>query len=184
MKTIKTEVKSKVYEMSIIGLMAAIMCIFGPLSIPIGLVPISLTNLIIFVSLYVLGMKKGTTALVIYLLVGLAGLPVFSDFSGGPSKLLGPTGGYLIGFIFMALIAGYFIDRYSSYRMTILGMVLATGILYIFGSLWLAYQTNMAFTSALAVGVIPFIAGDFLKIIISVYLGSRIRDQLIRAKLI
>jgi biotin transport system substrate-specific component len=60
----------------------------------------------------VLGMKKGTIAVLLYLLIGLAGVPVFSGFTAGPAKLFGPTGGYLIGFILMALISGYFIDKF------------------------------------------------------------------------
>lgn len=177
--------KPKIYEMAIVGLMAAIMCILGPLSIPIGLIPISPTNLVIFISLYALGMKKGTRALIIYLLVGFAGVPVFSGFSAGPSKLLGPTGGYLIGFIFMALIAGFFIDRFfNNWYLGILGMLLGTGILYIFGSLWLAYQANISIKAALTIGVIPFLVGDFFKIIISAYLGRKIRMQLIKVNLI
>ena len=97
--------KPGIYQMAIIGVMTAIICILGPLSIPIGLVPVSLTNLAILFALYVLGMKKGTLSCILYLLIGLIGLPVFSGFSSGPGKLLGPTGGYLIGFIFMALIS-------------------------------------------------------------------------------
>ena len=94
--------------MVMISLMAAVICILGPLSlaIPISPVPISLTNLAVYFTIYVLGTKKGTISYLIYLLIGLIGIPVFSGFTGGPAKLLGPTGGYLIGFIFMALLSG------------------------------------------------------------------------------
>ena len=124
------EKKSNVYKMAIIGVMAAITCILGPLSIPIGLVPISFTNLVIYIALYTLGMKKGTISYIIYMLIGFIGLPVFSNFSGGPSKLLGPTGGYIIGFIFMALIAGFFIDYFfEKWYLCFIGMVLGTVVL-------------------------------------------------------
>ena len=105
--------KIKTATLALIGLMAAITCIMGPFSIPLpfNLVPISLTNLVIYFTMYILGMKKGTISYCIYLLIGLVGLPVFSAFTGGPGKLLGPTGGYLIGFIFLALISGFFIDK-------------------------------------------------------------------------
>ncbi len=73
---------------------------------PIGPVPISLTNLVIYFSLYVLGGQRATITYIVYLLLGLVGLPVFSGFEGGPGKLAGPTGGYLIGFIFMAIVCG------------------------------------------------------------------------------
>lgn len=181
----QTTIKSrKAYQMVSIALMAALLCILGPLSIPIGLIPIAFTNLAIYISLYVLGGKKGTLSTIIYLLVGLAGLPVFSGFSGGPAKLLGPTGGYLIGYIFMALIAGYFIDHsYNKKSLAILGMIIGTGILYIIGTLWLAYQANITISAALAAGVIPFIPGDLAKILISAYIGPLIRNRLIKEDL-
>ena len=89
------------FQMTLIAVMAAITCILGPLSIPIPIspVPISLTNLAIYLTVCLLGWKFGTISYLIYLLIGIAGLPVFSGFSSGFAKLLGPTGGYLIGFI-------------------------------------------------------------------------------------
>ena len=104
--------RSKTYEITITALMTAVTCILAPMSIPIGPVPISFTNLAIYLSLYLLGWKRGTISYLIYLLIGLVGLPVFSGFTGGPAKLAGPTGGYIIGFIVMAIIASaYRYDR-------------------------------------------------------------------------
>jgi biotin transport system substrate-specific component len=176
--------KSNIYQMAIIAVMAAVICILGPLSIPIGLVPISFTNLAIYFVLYTLGMKKGTFSYIIYMLIGFAGLPVFSNFSSGPSKVLGPTGGYLIGFIFMALIAGFFIDKFfDKWYLCFAGMVLGTVVCYIFGSVWLSYQANISASRALAVGVIPFIPGDLAKILIASLIGPEIRKRLIKANL-
>ena len=81
------------YAITVTALMTAVTCILAPLSIPIGPVPISLTNLAIYISLYLLGWKRGTISYLIYLLIGLVGIPVFSGFTGGPAKLAGPTGG-------------------------------------------------------------------------------------------
>ena len=92
------------YAMAVTALMTAVTCILAPLSIPIGPVPISLTNFAIYLSLYLLDWKKGTVSYILYLLLGLVGLPVFSGFTGGIGKLAGPTGGYIIGFIPMAII--------------------------------------------------------------------------------
>ena len=184
MQKINTTNKPKVYQMVSIGVMTAILCILGPLSIPIGVVPIAFTNLAIYVTLYTLGMKKGTLSLIIYLLIGFAGMPVFSGFAGGPSKLLGPTGGYLIGFIFMALIAGFFIDKFiDKWYLCIVGMILGTAVYYFFGTVWLAYQANITASAALAAGVIPFIAGDLAKIIVTAFVGPKIRNGLIKANL-
>ena len=131
-------------QLTLIGVMAAVTCILGPLSLPIGIVPISLTNLVIYFAVYVLGGKRGTLSYIVYLFIGLVGLPVFSGFSGGFPKLFGPTGGYLIGFIFMAFISGIFIDKFSNkIYMCFLGMVLGTIVTYIFGTAWLAYEAHI-----------------------------------------
>lgn len=81
---------TKTKELTLIGLMAALTCIAGPLSLPLPFspVPISLTNLAIYFSVYILGMKRGTISYLVYLLLGLVGLPVFSAFTSGPAKLL------------------------------------------------------------------------------------------------
>lgn len=172
--------------MALIALMAAVTCVLGPLSltIPVSPVPISLTNLAVYFTVYVLGMKRGTISYFVYLLIGLVGLPVFSSFSGGAGKLFGPTGGYLIGFIFMALICGFFIEKWpSKLYLHFAGMVLGTAVCYLFGTVWLAYQGNMGFYTALAAGVIPFLPGDLVKIIIALLAGPVIRKQLKRAGL-
>lgn len=176
--------KLNVSQIAVIGVMAAVTCILGPFSIPIGVVPISFTNLAIYLAVYALGCKKGTISYLIYLLIGFIGVPVFSAFSSGPAKLFGPTGGYLIGFIFMALICGLFIDKFAGkYYMHFLGMIIGTVVCYAFGTVWLAYQAGMSFPAALAAGVIPFIPGDLIKIVIAVIAGPQIRKQLVKAQL-
>lgn len=178
--------KTKTKTMALIGVMAAVTCILGPLSlaIPVSPVPISLTNLAVYFAIYVLGMKRGTISYCIYLLLGLVGLPVFAAFTAGAGKLFGPTGGYLIGFIFMALICGFFIEKWEKkLYMHFIGMVLGTAVCYVFGTAWLAYTAHMGFAAALAAGVIPFIPGDLAKIIIALIAGPVIRKQLKRAGL-
>ena len=126
-----------VQTMSLIGLMTALTCVLGPLAIPLPFspVPISFTNLAVYLAVYVLGMKAGAVSYLVYLLLGMAGLPVFSGFTGGFGKLAGPTGGYLIGFIFMAVISGFFIDHFPGKKLFhAAGMVLGTGVCYLFGT--------------------------------------------------
>ncbi|MGI6345208.1 MAG: biotin transporter BioY [Bacillota bacterium] len=176
--------RSKLYRMAVVGLMAAVMCLLGPWSIPIGVVPISFTNLVIYLAVYALGRKKSTISCVIYLLIGLIGLPVFSNFTGGASKLLGPTGGYLLGFAFMAWIAGSFIDRFlNQWVLCFTGLVLGTAVCYALGTVWLAHQAGLSARAALAAGVIPFIPGDLAKIAIATLIGPQLRQRLIRANL-
>ncbi|MCJ7688791.1 MAG: biotin transporter BioY [Clostridiaceae bacterium] len=176
--------KINIHHLTLIGVMAAVTCILGPLSLPIGIVPISLTNLAIYFSVYVLGQKRGTLSYIVYLFIGLIGLPVFSGFSGGFTKIFGPTGGYLIGFIFMAFISGIFIDKFpNNIYMCFLGMILGTIVTYIFGTAWLAYQSNITFNASLAVGVLPFIPGDIVKMVIASLIGPQIKKRLISAGL-
>lgn len=173
--------------LTLIALMTAIICILGPLSItiPISPVPVSFTNLAIYLTVIILGWKKGTVSYLIYLLIGLAGVPVFASFTAGPSRLLGPTGGYLIGFIFMAMFSGYFIEKFiGKIYMYIIGMTIGTLICYVFGTLWLSTQSNMEYKAALMAGVIPYIPGDTIKVLISSFAGNEIRKRLHKANLI
>ena len=162
------EKKISTSTIAMIALMTAVTCILGPLSVPIGPVPISLTNLAIYFTVILLGWKKGTVSYVIYLLIGLVGVPVFSSFSAGPAKLFGPTGGYLIGFIFLAMISGWFI-------------VLGTAVCYALGTAWLAYEAEMTFQAALMAGVIPFIIGDIAKMIVAIIVAPMIKNPLVKA---
>ena len=173
--------KSSPRRLVLIAMMTAITCILAPLSIPIPVspVPISLTNLVLLISVYILGWKDASISFIIYLLLGLAGLPVFFGFSGGLGKIAGPTGGYLAGFIFMTVIAGLAVDIFSGKRLpAVIGMALGTAVAYAFGTAWLAIQMDLTFISALSIGVLPYLAGDTLKIILAVIAGPMLKKRL------
>lgn len=184
--TINKNVNSKkinISEITIIGLMTAIICVLGPLSIPIpfSVVPISFTNLAIYFTVFILGWKKGTISYLVYLLIGLVGVPVFSGFSAGPGKLVGPTGGYLIGFIFLAIISGFFIEKFrGKILMYVVGMVLGLIITYVMGTAWLAIHMGLTFKEGLFMGVIPYLPGDVLKIVAATIVGPILRKNLAR----
>lgn len=186
----EAKTRTNTAEITMIALMTAVTCILGPLSIPIGPVPVSFTNLVIFLAVILLGLKRGTISYLVYLLIGLTGVPVFSAFTGGPAKLFGPTGGYLIGFIFLALIEGFFVERFRDADarnrtvMYCVGIILGMAVTYLFGTVWLAYQAQMSFSAALAAGVLPFLPGDLAKMIAAVALGPVIRQRIARAGLI
>ncbi len=170
-------------QMALIGMMTAVTCILGPLVIPLPIspVPVSFTNLAVYLAVYVLGTKAGTISYLVYLLLGFAGLPVFSGFTGGIVKLAGPTGGYLAGFIFMALISGWAIERFPGrYMIQAAGMILGTAVCYVFGTVWLAGQLGIGFAAGLGVGVIPYLPGDAVKILFAVMIGSRARREIRR----
>ena len=178
-----TTKKLSTRKLVLIALMTAITCIFAPMAIPIPVspVPISLTNLVIMISIDVLGFRDATISYIVYLLLGLVGLPVFSGFTGGLGKLAGPTGGYLIGFIFLAAISGFFVEKFpAKIYMHVVGMIIGMAICYIFGTAWLAGQLGMSFVAALGVGVIPYLPGDTAKIIIAIIAGPQIRKAVSR----
>jgi len=177
--------KISIYEMATCALFAAIICILGPMSIPIGPIPISLTNLVLYVAVYILGTRGTSISYLIYLLLGAFGLPVFSGYSGGLSKLTGPTGGYLIGFIFMIIISGVVMKLSKSNPfITALGMVAGTAVAYLFGTIWFMKVADYTLGAALAVCVVPFIPFDLGKIVIATILGKAVRVPLIKAGLI
>lgn len=171
--------------------MAALICLLGPFSVPVPFspVPFSLCTLVIYFAVYVLDAGLGTCSVAIYLLLGLVGLPVFSGFAGGIGRLLGPTGGYLIGYLFIACISGLFIKKWGhSYTfhniiMCLLGMTLGTIVCYLFGTLWLSYQHSLDFTTALSVGALPYIPLDILKMILALILGRSTKKRLTAAGL-
>lgn len=169
---------TRTYSLVVTALMAAVTCILAPFSIPIGPVPISLTNLAIYISLYVLDWKKGTISYIIYLLIGLVGFPVFSGFTGGFEKLAGPTGGYIIGFIPMAVIAGIAIDKFSQRWIHLTGMVIGTFVCYVFGTIWFCLQSGTPVASALSICVFPFIPGDLVKMVIATVIAPIIREKI------
>ena len=170
---------NKVKFLTSTALMAAVICILGPLSVPIGPVPVSLTNLAIYLTMYVLDVKRGAAAYCLYMLLGLAGLPVFSGFTPGPGKLFGPTGGYLIGFLPMAILIGLVVDRHWKNRLLCMAaMEAATWVPYLLGTAWLAFQAHMTFSAAFSVGVVPFIGLDLAKIVVAALVGPELKKRL------
>lgn len=171
---------SNTKNMTHIALMTAVLCILSPLTvnIPISPVPISIANLVIYIFAIVLGTKKSLIGLCIYILIGAAGFPVFSKYASGIGYLLGPTGGYLLGFFSCSLFTSLAAEKTSKKLFLAAGMVIGTIICYIIGTVWLAYVNKMAFFPALFAGVIPFIPGDIAKIIISVLIGPKLKKQL------
>ena len=169
--------KIRTKQMVLIALMTAVTCVLGPLSIPLPFSPvrISLTNFAIFLAIFVLGMKSGTISFIIYLLLGAVGVPVFSSFRGGFQVLAGPTGGYLIGFIFLALIMGFALDHFDRKLVpTIIGMIIGMAVCYAFGTVWLAKLLSLSFKEGLMMGVIPYLPGDAAKIIIAAIVGPKL----------
>jgi biotin transport system substrate-specific component len=197
----------KIKNMVLIALMTAIICVIAPFAIitPISPVPISLATFAIYLTIIILGWKDGVISVVLYVFLGFAGAPVFTGFTGGAAKILGPTGGYIIGYIFLAFIEGAFVDgacktrpyeegsasvrpyesvgaSYTSAPI-LLGMVIGTVVLYIFGTIWLMRQAGLTLVAAFSSGVLPFIVGDIVKMFVALFVGTKIRKVLIKSGL-
>ena len=175
--------RSKTYRMSMTALMAAVICVLAPVSIPIGPVPISFTNLAIYLSLYLLGWKWGSVSYLVYMLIGMVGVPVFSGFTGGLAKLAGATGGYIVGFLPMAVIAGLVIDRCRNRGLQLAGMVVGTAVCYAFGTVWFCFVMDSTPMAALSLCVLPFIPGDLVKMVAAMAVGPLLRRRLVQAGL-
>lgn len=178
---------NKIYQLTSCALITALICIFAPISVPIGPIPISLTNLILYFAIYLLGFKGTTISYTVYLLLGIVGLPIFSGGVGGPAKVAGPTGGYLVGFFFITIISGLVFEKTKGKAripLTILSMIISTAICYAFGTIWFIYQTDYTFSAALAVCVYPFIPFDLAKIAIASFLGMGVRVPLCKQGII
>lgn len=176
--------KRMLREMLEIALVTALLCILSPIALPIGPVPITLGVFAAYLAAFILGSKKAMMSYALYLLLGMAGLPVFSGYAGGIAKLLGPTGGYLLGMLFMTGITGFFVEHYAGKKnsMLLLGMLLSAVVNYIFGTTWLALQVNLTLAQALMAGVVPFLPADGVKLCLAFLVGLPLRKQLRRVK--
>lgn len=170
-------------KIALVALFAAFTAAGAFLIIPIGPVPIVLQNMFVVLSGLILGPVLGTAAIALYTLSGILGLPVFAGGLGGIAGFAGPTGGFRIGYIFAAFLAGLIAGRPKPGIKTArprLVIAAASGFLvvYVPGILWLAVGHNLSLFGAggaFAIGFLPFIIGDVLKGIVSVFIAPRLR---------
>lgn len=178
----ETKTKNSVYPLVMTAVMAAVIAAVAPFALPIGPIPITLGTLVMYLAGYVLGGKRAGVAVLVYVLLGAVGVPVFNGFTGGLGVVAGPTGGYIIGFIPMAFLSGLAVERFPQNRLLqFVGMVIATAVLYALGTAWFCVQAGKSLTAALSVCVFPFIPGDLAKMAVAMVLGPMVRERLVRA---
>ena len=177
--TAQSTTRNKTYDMVYIAIFAVLMAICSWISIPLT-VPITLQTFAVFLAAGVLGGKRGTVAVLIYILLGAVGIPVFSGFSGGIGILLGNTGGYIIGFLFSAL-AMWLFEKMFGRKIWVLAVSMVVGLLicYAFGTVWFMVvyaKSSGAVGLATVLGwcVIPFIIPDLVKIALALSLSKQL----------
>lgn len=176
----KKKEKLKTLDIVYIGLSAALIAICSWISIPMT-VPITLQTMGICLVSSLFGMKRGTLATVVYIILGAVGVPVFQGFTSGVGIIAGSTGGYIIGFVFTALIVGFVSDKCNGKLIPlIISMVIGILVCYAFGTAWFAVvyaKENTPATIGTILGwcVIPFLLPDAVKIVIASILTNRLK---------
>ena len=162
------------------ALFIALITVCSWISIPFA-VPFTLQTFAIYITCVILGGRLGFVTILIYMILGAIGLPVFSGFKGGPGTLLGPTGGYIAGFLLIALVIWIFTHIFGSKPIAIIiSSAIGLVLLYTFGTIWFMYvyiQSTGAISilSVLSMCIFPFIIPDIIKISLAIILGMRIR---------
>lgn len=166
----------KTKRLVLISLFAALMAVVSPFSIKIGPIPLSFATLMVMITSFVLGNKDGVIVVFVYILLALFGIPVLSGFNSGAAALFGMTGGYIFGYLPLAFLSSYF--GYDNWKEKMLGMLIGTVVLYTFGTIWFMVYTHTALWPSLIACVLPFLPGDFIKMIVVVLTEERIRKVL------
>ncbi len=175
----------KLRDMALCALFAALIAICAWISIPLPEISFTMQTFAVFLTLGLLGGKRGTLACVVYLLLGAVGLPVFTGFKGGIGALMGPTGGYILGFLASALLYWLLTALWGDRpAVQLLAMIFGHLLCYAFGSVWfliLYLHGGKAITLAavLAKCVVPFLLPDGVKIALAFLLTRRLKRFLI-----
>lgn len=158
---------------------AAIIAVFSQFTIPLGIIPLTGQTLAVGFTATILGRRVGTQAILIYLLLGFIGLPVFAGMKAGIGVLFGPTGGYLIGFIFTSLIVGTILEKTDfTYFWAIVANIVGAIIPLIFGSIWLKFFSDSTWLAAFTGGFFPFILPGLIKAVAAAYIGITIHKRM------
>lgn len=165
-------------EMVLCGLMAAVTAVFSQIGVPIGEIPVNLATLAVFLAGGLLGAYKGAFSMVVYIVLGAVGAPVFSAFRGGVSVIAGPTGGYIVGYVFTAFAVGFLSRRYSRFWGRMGAAAVGAGVCYLFGTAWFMFLTGRTVAEAAMLCILPYIPGDILKITAAAFLLPKLQKAL------
>lgn len=172
----------RVTDLTLPALFAAVISVLAQISIPLPLSPVPVTGqmLGVFLAGALLGSRLGTISVLTYVLLGTVGLPVFAQGRGGPAVLLGPSGGYLAGFVLGTFLLGKTVEKGDppAYGRTAAGMILCLVSTYVLGCTQLAVVLNLTPARAVWVGVLPYLPLDLLKLALATALAVPVRRSL------
>lgn len=167
------------------ALFAAIIGVMAQITIPLPLVPITGQTLAIGIAATILGSRYGTLSVILYLIIGSAGVPVFAEFSGGVSKLIGPTGGYLVGFLPTAFLIGWFMEKTAfNFMYAMIANSIGMFVTLALGTAWLKIAAELSWSAAITGGFTPFIIVGLIKAALASWIGVLVRNRLISARLL
>ncbi|MDA3838359.1 MAG: biotin transporter BioY [Candidatus Delongbacteria bacterium] len=159
--------KSIAKDIILVASTSLMIALMAQIVIPMYPVPFTGQTLGVLLTGALIGKKRASLSLLSYLLMGFIGMPVFVGGTFGIARLAGPTGGYLIGFVFAAMIVGYLCEKGwdRNFITSVFAMIIGSVVIYSFGLLWLSNFTG--WSKVLSSGLIPFISGDIIKILIA-----------------
>lgn len=164
--------------MTLCAALCAVLCVLSPFAVPVGAVPVTLASFAVMTVAAAAGCRRGLVAVGLYLLLGGIGVPVFAGFHGGLYTLVGPTGGFLWGYLLLAAWAGFTSDRTDS-RAALCGAFCGgTLLLYLCGGGWYALSAHTSFLTALTVCVLPFLPFDVVKIAAATMVSLKLKKSL------
>lgn len=173
----------KFQKLTLCALLSAFICVIAPFSIPLGAIPISLATFAVYIVASTVNIGIALPALLIYILLGAFGLPVFSGFTGGFQQLAGITGGYIIGYIPCLITISLLTTKYKSKKFIYpVALTAGTCLCYVSGVAWYIFHTRCSLSAALTVCVLPFIIGDIIKIVSASIVGFSLRTKISKLK--
>ena len=188
----RAKARLRTRQITFCALLSAVLCVISPFSIPLPMsdVPLSLATFFLYLGAALLPCTASLSSVLVYLMLGAVGLPVFSGAMGGISRLVGPTGGFLLGYLPMVALIGLTVQflhpeksRLRALLVYPLAMTAGTAVLYAFGCVMYHFSTGVPFSAAVAACTLPFLPGDALKIIaatalLTLFPGGKLRALL------
>lgn len=160
----------KIREITLTAIFSAVLCLLSIITLPIGAVPVSLATFGIMIIGSFLNPKCAIVSVLVYIILGGVGLPVFSSFGSGLGVIFGATGGYILAYLIMAAIISLTAGKNKKHRKTMLlfSYFISLIVCYSLGSVWYSAVTQTPFKNALTVAVLPFIVPDLIKIFLAI----------------